>query len=80
MKKETLQKAKNLERLIDEYSSLLRSRNASYGRMLIKINCSYSNIAEEYYGRIDKEVWDKMLEVLKNEREKAMQEFEELTD
>ena len=80
MKKETLQKAKNLEHSIDEYSSLLRSRNANYGTMIIKITCDYSNTAEEYYGRIDKEVWDKMLEVLKNERQKAVQELEELTD
>lgn len=80
MKKETLQKAKNLEYCIDEYSDLLRSRNASYGTMLIKITCAYSNDREDYHGRVDKEVWEKMLDVLKNERQKAVQELEELTD
>lgn len=80
MKKETLQKAKKLEDRIDEYSRLLRSRNASYDTMLIKITCANSNTEEDYYGWIDKEVWDKMLEVLNNEMQKAMQELEELGD
>jgi len=80
MKQETLKKAKNLEHDISEYSDLLQSRNASYGTMLIKITCAYANDHEDYHGRVDKEVWDKMLDVVAEERRKAMQELENLTD
>lgn len=80
MKQETLKKANNLEHDISEYSDLLRSRNASYGTMLIKITCAYANDHEDYHGRVDKEVWDKMLDVVADERRKAMQELENLTD
>lgn len=80
MKKETLKKAKNLENDISEYRELLRSRNADYGTMLINISCAYSNSGDEYHGRVDKKVWDKMLDVVTEERLKAMQELENLTD
>lgn len=80
MKQETLKKAKNLEHDISEYSDLLQSRNASYGKMLIKISCAYANDFGDYYGRVDKEVWDKMLDVVAEERRKVMQELENLTD
>lgn len=80
MKQETLKKAKNLEYDISEYTDLLRSRNASYGTMLIKISCAYANNHEDYHGRVEKEVWDKMLDVVADERRKAMQELENLTD
>lgn len=80
MKQETLKKANSLEHDISEYSDLLQSRNASYGTMLIKITCSYSNAHEDYHGRVDKEVWDKMLDVVAEERRKAMRELENLTD
>lgn len=80
MKKETLKKAKNLENDISEYRDLLRSRNADYGTMLINISCAYSNCRDEYHGRVDKKVWDKMLDVVAEERRKAMQELENLTD
>ena len=80
MKQETLKKANNLKYDISEYSDLLRSRNATYDTMLIKISCSYANDHEGYSGRVDKEVWDKMLDVVADERRKAMQEFENLTD
>lgn len=80
MKQETLKKANNLEYYISEYSNLLRSRNASYGTMFIKITCAYANDHEDYHGRVDKEVWDKMLDVVADERRKAMQELENLTD
>lgn len=80
MKQETLKKAKNLEHDISEYSDLLHSRNATYGTMLIKISCANANDHEDYYGRVDKEVWDKMLDVVAEERRKAMQELENLTD
>ena len=80
MKQATLKKANNLEHDISEYSDLLRSRNATYGTMLIKISCAYANDHEDYHGRVDKEVWDKMLDVVADERRKAMQELENLTD
>lgn len=80
MKQETLKKANNLEHDISEYNDLLRSRNASYSTMFIKITCAYANDHEDYHGRVDKEVWDKMLDVVAEERRKAMQEFENLTD
>lgn len=80
MKQETLKKANNLEHDISEYSDLLQSRNADYHTMLIKITCAYSNNREDYHGRVDKEVWDKMLDVVAEERRKAMQELENLTD
>jgi hypothetical protein len=48
--------------------------------MLIKITCAYANDHEDYHGRVDKEVWDKMLDVVAEERRKAMQELDNLTD
>ena len=80
MKEETLKKAKNLEYNIEQYSDLLRSRNASYDTMFINITCAYSNSHEDCHGRVDKVVWDKMLDVLAEERRKAYQEFDDLTD
>lgn len=80
MKTETLKKAKDLENNISEYGDLLLSRNADYHTMLIKITCAYSNSREDYHGRVSKEVWDKMLDVLAEERQKTKQELEALTD
>ena len=80
MKQETLKKANNLDHDISEYNDLLRSKNADYGTMLIKISCAYANNHEDYHGRVDKEVWDKMLDVVAEERRKAMRELENLTD
>jgi len=80
MKQETLQKAKDLENDISEYGDLLLSRNADYHTMLIKITCAYSNNREDYHGRVSKEVWDKMLDVVAEERQKTKQELEALTD
>jgi len=80
MKQETLQKAKNLEHDISEYGDLLLSRNADYHTMLIKISCTYSNSREEYHGIVSKEVWDKMLDVVAEERQKTKQELDALTD
>ena len=80
MKQETLKKAKSLEHNISEYSDLLRSRNASYDTMFIKISCAYANDHEDYHGRVDKEVWDKILDVIEDERRKAMRELDNLTD
>lgn len=80
MKQETLRKAKELEKDISEYGDLLLSRNASYHTMLINITCSYSNDRTGYHGRVSKEVWDKMLDVVAEERLKNLQELEALTD
>ena len=80
MKQETLKKANNLEHDISEYTDLLLSRDADYHTMLIKITCAYSNNRTDYHGRVSKEVWDKMLDVVVDERRKAMQELENLTD
>lgn len=65
---------------ISEYGNLLLSRNADYHTMLIKITCAYSNSHEDYHGRVSKEVWDKMLDVVAEERLKTSQELEALTD
>ena len=80
MKAETLKKAKSLENEIEEYTRLIQSKNASFGYMLIKITCSNANDHEDYYGRMDKEVWLKLLEVVKEEREKKKQELAALSD
>ena len=80
MKQETLKKAKDLEKDISEYRDLLLSRKADYHTMLIKITCAYSNNRTDYHGRVSKEVWDKMLDVVAEERRKAMRELENLTD
>jgi len=77
MKQETLQKAKSLEQDFREYTNLLLSRGADYDTMLIRIDCAYHN---EYYGRVSKEVWNKMLDVVAEERQKTKQELEALTD
>lgn len=80
MKQETLKKAKDLENDISEYGYLLLSRGADYHTMLIKITCAYSNSREDYHGRVSKEVWNKMLDVVAEERRKTKQELEALTD
>ena len=80
MKQETLKKAKDLENDISEYGDLLLSRNADYHTMLISISCPYSNFPNEYHGRVSKEVWNKMLDVVEEERQKTKQELEALTD
>lgn len=80
MKQETLKKAKDLENDISEYGDLLLSRNADYHTMLIKISCAYSNNRNEYHGRVSKDVWNKMLDVVAEERQKTKQELETLTD
>ena len=80
MKQETLKKAKDLENDISEYGDLLLSRNADYHTMLIKITCAYSNNRTDYHGRVSKEVWDKMLDVLAEERRKLAQELAALSD
>lgn len=80
MKQETLEKAKKLENDISEYGNLLQSRGADYHTMLISISCAYSNDRNEYYGRVSKEVWNKMLDVVAEEGLKTKQELEALTD
>ena len=80
MKQETLKKAKDFENDISEYTNLLLSRGADYHTMRIKISCAYSSNHDEYYGRVSKEVWNKMLNVVAEERQKAKQELEALTD
>lgn len=80
MKQETLKKAKDLENKISEYGDLLLSRGADYHTMLISISCAYSNDRNEYHGRVSKEVWNKMLDVVAEEGLKTKQELEALTD
>lgn len=80
MKQETLKKANNLEHYISEYTDLLRSRKADYYTMLIKISCAYSNTHDEYHGRVSKELWDKMLDVVESERTKARRRLAALSD
>ena len=80
MKQETLKKAKDLENAINEYGDLLLSRNADYHTMLINITCAYSNNHTDYHGRVSKEVWEKMLDVVAEERQKTSRELEALTD
>jgi len=75
-----IEKANNLENDISEYGDLLLSRGADYHTMLIKISCAYSNSREDYHGRVSKEVWNKMLDVVAEERQKTKQELEALTD
>jgi len=80
MKQETSKKAKDLESDICEYESLLLSRNVSFDTILINITCLYSDERIDYHGRVSKEVWNKMLDVVAEERRKTMQELENLTD
>ena len=80
MKQETLQKAKKFEQDFGEYTHLLLSRNADYHTMLIRVTCAYSNSSEDYHGRVSKEVWNKMLDVVAEERLKTSRELEALTD
>jgi hypothetical protein len=80
MKEETLKKAHNLEHAISEYTDLLHSRKADYYTMLIKISCAYANMRDEFHGRVDKEVWDKMLDVVEEERTKARRRLAALSD
>ena len=80
MKQETLKKAIDLENNISNYGDLLLSRGANYHTMLIEISCAYSNSLEYYHGSVSKEVWNKMLDVVAEERQKTKQELEALID
>lgn len=80
MKQETLQKAKSLEQDFIEYNNLLLSRSANYHTMLINISCAYANDRNEYDGRVSKEVWNKMLDVVAEERQNTKKQLEDLTD
>ena len=80
MKQETLQKAKGLEQDLGEYANLLLSRNIGYHTMLVTISCPHSNFPYEYHGRVSKEVWNKMLDVVAEDGLKTKQELEALTD
>ncbi len=78
MNKETLKKAKSLENLIEQCDGLLKSSRDTYFWCLVKVNCGNSNSYDDRYGRIPREIWSKMLAVLKEEREKLEQELESL--
>lgn len=78
MNKETLKKAKSLENLIEQCDSLLKSSSDTYFWCSVKVNCGTSNAHDDRYGCIPREIWSKMLAVLKEEREKLEQELESL--
>ena len=78
MNKETLKKAKSLENLIEQCDGLLKSSRDTYFWCLVKVNCGNSNGHDDRYGCIPREIWSKMLAILKEEREKLEQELESL--
>lgn len=78
MNKETLKKAKSLEHLIEQCDGLLKSSSDTYFWCLVKVNCGNSNGHSDRYGCIPREIWSKMLVILKEEREKLEQELESL--
>lgn len=78
MTREELEKAKGLEKQIDEYNRLLTNKQKSYYWCLVKINCANSNGYTDDYGRIPRSVMNRMLDVLIDEREKLINELNAL--
>ena len=80
MKEETFEKARHLQNSIADINNLLYSKKAQYGYMLIKVSCANSNMYDDYWGRVDKETWDKMLAVLTEERDSLKRKLAALSD
>ncbi len=78
MDKETLKKAKKLEDLIVNCDSLLESKRDTYYWCLVTVNCGNSNGHADIYGMIPRDIWNKMLDVLKIERDKLDEELSRL--
>lgn len=68
MTKEQLKKAKDLEKQINEYSSLIMAKNQTYFFCLVRVSCANSNSCESAQAIIPREVFNKMLDVLIKER------------
>ena len=80
MKEETFEKARYLQGCIADINNLLHSKKAQFGSMLIRVSCANSNMYDDYWGRIDKKTWDKMLAVLTEERDTLKRKLAALTD
>lgn len=78
MDREKIKKANNLQDTIDEYSRLLRNGKETYNFCLVKVNCANSNGYRDDYGRIERPVWNKMLDVLREEVKRLEREIDEL--
>lgn len=78
MTKEKLKKAKELEGQINEYNRLLFNSKETYSWCLIKINCANSNGYSDDYGTIPREILKKLLDVIREERDKLAEELEQL--
>ena len=76
MTKETLKRAKELEDSIAEYSRLIGKE--SYFWCMVKVRCANCAPVEERYGVIPRPVWEKMLDVLRAEKEKLEKELASL--
>lgn len=78
MDRNILQKAKEIECDINEYEEIIRSKDAPYNYMLINISAANINDGIEYYGKLDKKIWEKMLNVLEEELKEKYKQFKEL--
>ena len=78
MKKETLEEAKAIEKQIDACNALLVSTRDTYYWCLVTVECGNSNSAPEHYGNLPREIWTKMLEALRIERDRLEEKLAEL--
>jgi len=78
MDRDKIKKANDIQDTIDEYSRLLSNEKETYRRCLVKVNCANSNGYSDDYGRIERPVWNKMLDVLREEVKRLEQELDEL--
>ena len=77
MTKETLEKANDIQDQIDQYDSILRSQEEEYFWCQLCIEC-YNTNSDANVGRIPRPVLNRMLDVLKEERQKLIDELEAL--
>ena len=78
MTQEKLKKANYLQETIKQYSSLLESADETYFFCLVSVDCANSNGHAEKCGRIERPVWNRMLDVLRQETNKLQQELDEM--
>lgn len=77
MTKETLEKANGIQDQIDQYDSILSSQEEEYYWCQLCIECANSSSGANI-GRIPRPVLNRMLDVLKEERQKLIDKLEVL--
>jgi hypothetical protein len=75
---EILEKANKLQEKIKRYDALLACKTDRYYWVKIHIDCANSNAETERESKIEREIFNKMLDIIQEERDKVAKELEEL--